>query len=89
MPFRGLRRMKVISKNHFKESVNELIKNDPRRIIGVKNKGEKYIYGDLQSADELKLDYDITLYSLKKYFFVIFSIKMAFFSLGLYCIFMD
>ena len=62
------RPMKIISKTNFKTSVNKLIKEDPRKVVGVKNKGDKFIFGDLNSADELRLDYDTSLYPPKKYF---------------------
>jgi NAD-dependent dihydropyrimidine dehydrogenase PreA subunit len=60
--------MKIINKTDFKASVNKLINDGSRRVVGVKNKGEKFVFGDLNSSDELRLDYDVTLYPPKKYF---------------------
>ena len=62
------RPMKTISKTNFKTSVNKLIKDDPRKVVGIKSKGEKFVFEDLNSADELRLDYDVSLYPPKKYF---------------------
>jgi NAD(P)H-flavin reductase/ferredoxin len=49
--------------------------------VGVKSKGNKYAFGPLESADELRLDYDITLLPPKKYFFpqreTLFSFDVA------------
>jgi len=61
--------MKVISKEDFKDFVNALIKDDSRHVIGVKARGNKFAFGTLESADELRLDYDVTLLPPKKYFF--------------------
>lgn len=38
------------------------------RVIGVKAKGERYAFGDLEKASELRLDYDVTILPPKKYF---------------------
>ena len=61
--------MKIISKKDFASFVNTLIKDDTWNIIGVKAKGNKFAFGPLESADELRLDYDVTLLPPKKYFF--------------------
>lgn len=60
--------MKVIRKDDFKNFVNALIKNDSRDVEGVKSKGNKFTFDTLSSADELRLDYDVTLLPPKKYF---------------------
>ena len=61
--------MKIISKEDFKDFVNALIKDDSRHVIGVKSRGNRYAFGTLESADDLRLDYDVTLLPPKKYFF--------------------
>ncbi len=61
--------MKIISKDDFNAFVNNLIKDDSLNTIGVKPRGDKYIFDVLESADELRLDYDVTLLPPKKYFF--------------------
>jgi NAD(P)H-flavin reductase/formate hydrogenlyase subunit 6/NADH:ubiquinone oxidoreductase subunit I len=61
--------MKIISKGDFKDFVNALIKDESRHTIGVKARGSKFAFGTLESADELRLDYDVTLLPPKKYFF--------------------
>jgi NAD(P)H-flavin reductase/NAD-dependent dihydropyrimidine dehydrogenase PreA subunit len=61
--------MRVISKENFADFVNALIHDDSLNVIGVKAKGEKYAFGPLESADQLRLDYDVTLLPPKKYFF--------------------
>ncbi len=45
-----------------------MIETEPQTVIGVKSKGSKFIFDTLNSADELRLDYDVTLQSPKKYF---------------------
>jgi len=61
--------MKIISKEDFAGFVNTLIENDSWNIIGVKAKANKFAFEPLESADELRLDYDVTLLPPKKYFF--------------------
>jgi NAD(P)H-flavin reductase len=61
--------MKIITKTDFNEFVNTLIKDKALNVIGVKAKGNKFAFGPLNSADELRLDYDVTLLPPKKYFF--------------------
>ena len=60
--------MKVIKKGDFSTFVNALIKHEPG-IVGVKSKGDKFVFGPLTSADQLRLDYDVTILPPKKYFF--------------------
>ena len=73
--------MKIISKQDFSEFVNSLIKGGSWNVVGVKSKGAKYAFGPLESADELRLDYDTTLLPPKKYFFpqreTLFSFDVA------------
>jgi NAD(P)H-flavin reductase/NAD-dependent dihydropyrimidine dehydrogenase PreA subunit len=61
--------MRIISKEDFAKFVNSLIKNKSLNVIGVKSKGTKFAFGQLDSASELRLDYDVTLLPPKKYFF--------------------
>jgi NAD(P)H-flavin reductase len=61
--------MNLISKDDFNDFVNALIKDEAWNVIGVKAKGSKFAFGPLESASELRLDYDVTLLPPKKYFF--------------------
>ena len=61
--------MKIISKEDFQSFVNALIKEDSWNVVGVKSRGNKFAFAPLDSADELRLDYDVTLLPPKKYFF--------------------
>ena len=61
--------MRVISKKDFTEFVNSLISDTALNVMGVKSKGDKFAFGPLDSANELRLDYDVTLLPPKKYFF--------------------
>ena len=61
--------MNLISKEDFNDFVNALIKDESWNVIGVKAKGSKFAFGPLESASELRLDYDVTLLPPKKYFF--------------------
>ena len=60
--------MKVIKKEDFLAFVDTLIKNEPK-IVGVKSKRDKFVFDTLHSAEELRLDYDVTILPPKKYFF--------------------
>jgi hypothetical protein len=53
--------MKVISKEDFAAFVESMINDDSLNTIGVKTKGDKYVFDVLESHGELKLDYDVTL----------------------------
>jgi len=61
--------MRIISKENFTDFVNSLINDSSLNVIGVKAKGDKFAFGPLESASELRLDYDVTLLPPKKYFF--------------------
>jgi NAD(P)H-flavin reductase len=60
--------LKIMSKKDFKGFVNALIKDSGMDVDGVMAKGSKFAFGPLESADELRLDYDVTILSPKKYF---------------------
>lgn len=60
--------MKIISKKDFTSFVNTLIKDNSWNILGVKAKENKFAFGPLESADELTLDYDVTLLPQKNIF---------------------
>jgi NAD(P)H-flavin reductase/NAD-dependent dihydropyrimidine dehydrogenase PreA subunit len=61
--------MKIISKEDFAQFVDSLIKDSSLNVIGVKSRGDKFAFAPLESASELRLDYDVTLLPPKKYFF--------------------
>jgi NAD(P)H-flavin reductase/formate hydrogenlyase subunit 6/NADH:ubiquinone oxidoreductase subunit I len=61
--------MKIISKEDFQEFVTALINDKSWNVIGVKSKANKFAFAPLESADQLRLDYDVTLLPPKKYFF--------------------
>jgi len=63
------KRMKIISKEDFNDFVNSLISDSSLQVIGVKAKRDKFTFAPLESASELRLDYDVTLLPPKKYFF--------------------
>ncbi len=56
----------TIDKNAFRRFVDEIIKQ--QRVIGVCAKGDRFDFDLLESADQLRLDYDVTLQPPKKYF---------------------
>lgn len=60
--------MKTITKKDFKDFVDNLISEDSREVVGVQSKGSKYVFDKLNSAGDLKLDYDVTILPPKKYF---------------------
>jgi NAD(P)H-flavin reductase/formate hydrogenlyase subunit 6/NADH:ubiquinone oxidoreductase subunit I len=61
--------MKIIAKEDFQKFVNSMIDDAALNVIGVKARGSKFAFLPLISADELRLDYDVTLLPPKKYFF--------------------
>ena len=58
--------IKKIAKDEFGQFADKLI--GTQKVIGVKSKGNKYDFGQLESSKDLKLDYDVTLLPPKKYF---------------------
>lgn len=58
---------KTIDKQAFKKFVDVLLGGD-QKVYGVQAKGEKFDFGLLESADDLRLDYDVTLQPPKKFF---------------------
>lgn len=53
--------MKVINKSNFTEFVGNLIENDHRKVVGVQSKSNKFAFDPLESAEDLRLDYDVTI----------------------------
>lgn len=60
--------MKIVTKQDFNDFVETLISGDSREVVGVQSKDEKFVFDELNSADELRLDYDVTILPPKKYF---------------------
>jgi len=70
--------MKVISKKDFNEFVEQLINDSSYEVHGPKAKGEKFAFGNLESVEDLRLDYDITILPPKKYFLPQYETLMEF-----------
>ncbi|MEM0492564.1 MAG: 4Fe-4S dicluster domain-containing protein, partial [Candidatus Thermoplasmatota archaeon] len=60
--------VRIITKKKFMDFVDNLIKNEKQRVIGVKAKDDHFVYAPLEKAEELRLDFDVTLLPPKKYF---------------------
>ena len=58
--------VKKIAKNDFTSFVDALIRTE--KTIGVQAKGDRFDFAPLESAKDLRLDYDVTLQPPKKYF---------------------
>jgi len=58
--------VKTFKKDQLKDFVKHLIGQET--VIGVKRKENKFAFGELGNADELVLDYDVTLRSPKAFF---------------------
>jgi ferredoxin len=58
--------VKKLTKEDFAKFVEALIAKE--NVIGVQAKGDRYDFAPLESAQDLRLDYDVTLQSPKKYF---------------------
>ncbi|MBN1690899.1 MAG: 4Fe-4S dicluster domain-containing protein, partial [Dehalococcoidia bacterium] len=60
---------RVISRKDLADFVNELIKTGAAgEAIGIKEKDNKFNFGPLKDASELRLDYNVSLLPPKKYF---------------------
>ncbi len=70
--------VKILTKKELDSFVNNLIKDKTYEVLGVKAKGERFAFGELDSADELRLDYDITILPPKKYFLPMYEEMMKF-----------
>lgn len=61
--------MKIIKKEDFDDFVAKLIEEDNREVVGVQEKGkDKFAFQELHDAEDLRLDYDVTILPPKKYF---------------------
>ncbi len=58
--------VKKLTKDDFAKFVKALIAKS--NVIGVQTKGDRYDFAPLESAENLRLDYDVTLQPPKKYF---------------------
>lgn len=56
----------TLTKEQFKSFVDALIASD-QRVVGVQAKADKFAFDDLRKADDLRLDYDVTILPPKKY----------------------
>lgn len=61
--------MKAIAKADFDTLLEEWITDDPREVVGPVHDGSKFVFDRLATAEDLRLDYDLTMLSPKKYFF--------------------
>jgi len=57
----------TVSKEQFKQFVAALIASD-QRVVGVQARNDHFVFDDLKSAEALRLDYDVTILSPRKYF---------------------
>ncbi len=57
-----------MTKEEWNSFVTKLIEESPYEVIGVKAKGHRFIFDILETVDELRLDYDVTILPPKKYF---------------------
>jgi len=58
--------IKKLKKDVFRRFIDNLIRTV--KVIGVQAKGDKFDFGPLSSAGDLRLDYDVTLQPPKKFF---------------------
>ncbi|RLF96603.1 Ni/Fe hydrogenase subunit beta, partial [Thermococci archaeon] len=70
--------MKIMSKKEFLAFIDALIEDVSIDVEGVKAKGEKFVFGPLESSDELRLDHDVTILPPKKYFLPQYETMMTF-----------
>jgi NAD(P)H-flavin reductase len=60
--------IKTITKKDFSSFVNSLINDKTYDVVGVKSKGERYVFDTIENASELRLNQDVTILPPKKYF---------------------
>ncbi|HUT34914.1 MAG TPA: 4Fe-4S dicluster domain-containing protein [Planctomycetota bacterium] len=58
---------RVLAKRDFKAFVEALLADNA--VVGPVSKGDKFVFDEIASADDLRMDYPITLLSPRKYFF--------------------
>lgn len=58
--------IKKIKKEVFNVFIEKIIAGD-HKVFGVQSKADKFAFGPLESAEDLRLDYDVTLLPPKKY----------------------
>lgn len=75
---RGDYKMKILSKNDFNDFVDALIADTTYDVHGVQAKGDTFVFDPLESAKDLRLDYDTTILSPKKYFLPQYETMMEF-----------
>jgi len=56
----------TVTKEQFKQFVSSLIGSD-QTVVGVQAKNDKFAFGELTNADDLRLDYDVSILSPRKY----------------------
>ncbi len=56
----------TISKDRFKLFVEALIQSD-QRVVGPQARNERFVFDDLKTPEALRLDYDVTILSPRKY----------------------
>ncbi|MBU7013895.1 MAG: 4Fe-4S dicluster domain-containing protein [Theionarchaea archaeon] len=70
--------LKIVLKKDFAAFLDSLIEDESLEVHGVKSKDTKFVFGPLESADELRLDYDVTVIPPKKYFLPLYESMMHF-----------
>ncbi len=60
--------MKTLTRQEWARFIERLIREDAREVVGVVSKGEKFVFDELETPQDLRLDYDVTLLPPKKYF---------------------
>lgn len=68
--------VKKIAKKDFSDFVDELIRKE--RVFAVQAKGDRFDYAPLESAQNMRLDYDVTLQPPKKFFLPPTEVLMTF-----------
>ena len=58
--------MKTMDPDGWKAFIDRLIQEPAIDVIGVKEKGSRFVFGPLGRASELRLDYDVTILPPKK-----------------------
>lgn len=61
-------KVKIVSKKNFFSFINKLIEDKNIETIGVQLKENKFVFDQLDKAEDLELNYDITILPPKKYF---------------------
>lgn len=70
--------IRTVEKKDFLSFVEGLILDDELEVVGPTARGESFVFKELESAEDLRLDYDCTILPPKKYFLPVYEVMRKF-----------